>query len=71
MNYKDELELQFLDPAEKAARFIDDAELRRQWEMPERVWLVARRDDAALPTMSAIVAADGVRSIRSASNSPP
>ncbi len=47
VNYKDELELQFLDPAEKAARFIDDAELRRQWETPERVWLVARRDDAA------------------------
>jgi hypothetical protein len=41
----DELEVQFIDPAERAARFIDEAELRRQWSGPRRVWLVARRKD--------------------------
>lgn len=43
VSYTDELEVQFLDPAVKAARFIDDAELRRQWAGPARVWLVVRR----------------------------
>jgi 4-amino-4-deoxy-L-arabinose transferase-like glycosyltransferase len=46
VNYQDELELQFLTPAERTARFIDDAELRRQWAEPTRVWLVARKRDA-------------------------
>jgi 4-amino-4-deoxy-L-arabinose transferase-like glycosyltransferase len=46
VEYKDELELDFLDPQEKAERFIDDAELRRQWNENRRVWLVARRGDA-------------------------
>ncbi len=46
VSYTDELEVQFLDPAEKAARFIDDAELRRQWDGPKRLWLVARKRDA-------------------------
>ncbi len=31
VHYQDELELQFLSPAERALRFIDDAEFRRQW----------------------------------------
>ncbi len=45
VSYQDELELAFLPEAERAARFIDDAELRREWAGPLRVWLVARRDD--------------------------
>ncbi|MBI4624702.1 MAG: glycosyltransferase family 39 protein [Verrucomicrobia bacterium] len=45
VNYQDELELQFLDPTERAARFIDAAELRRQWSGPQRVWLVARKHE--------------------------
>jgi 4-amino-4-deoxy-L-arabinose transferase-like glycosyltransferase len=45
VSYLDELEVQFIDPAERAARFIDEAELRRQWSGPRRVWLVARRKD--------------------------
>jgi 4-amino-4-deoxy-L-arabinose transferase-like glycosyltransferase len=40
-----ELEVQFLDPAERAARFIDDLELQRQWLGSGRVWLVARKRD--------------------------
>ncbi len=47
VNYTDELELQFLDPSEKAARFIDDSEFRRQWAGPGRVFAVARIRDAA------------------------
>jgi hypothetical protein len=47
VNYTDELELQFLDPADKAARFIDDADFRRQWEGPRRVFAVAKIRDAA------------------------
>ena len=46
VSYEDELELQFLDPAERAARFIDGDELRRQWSGVQRVWLVARKRDA-------------------------
>jgi hypothetical protein len=45
VNYVDELEVQFLEPAERAARFIDDAELRRQWSGPEQLWLVVRKRD--------------------------
>jgi 4-amino-4-deoxy-L-arabinose transferase-like glycosyltransferase len=49
VQYQDELELQFLDPAERRSRFIDDAEFRREWEGPGRVLVVARiRDVAAL-----------------------
>jgi len=47
VHYTDELELQFLDPAERAARFIDDADFRKQWEGPGRVFAVARIRDAA------------------------
>jgi len=43
--YTDELELQFLDPAEKAARFIDDAEFRKEWAGAGRVFAVARTRD--------------------------
>lgn len=43
VNYRDELELQFLDPAAEKARFIDDAEFLREWAGPGRVFLVARR----------------------------
>jgi 4-amino-4-deoxy-L-arabinose transferase-like glycosyltransferase len=49
VSYIDELEVQFIDPAERAARFIDDAELRRQWAGPARVWLVVRKRDQAQP----------------------
>lgn len=45
VGYTDELEVQFLDPKERAERFIDDAELRRQWQGPARVWLVVRKRD--------------------------
>ncbi|MBL9189125.1 MAG: glycosyltransferase family 39 protein [Opitutaceae bacterium] len=45
VSYVDELEVQFLDPAERARRFIDDAELRRQWAGPGRVWLLVRQRD--------------------------
>ncbi|MBL9212220.1 MAG: glycosyltransferase family 39 protein [Opitutaceae bacterium] len=49
VSYTDELEVQFLDPAEKARRFIDDAELRRQWAGPGRIWLVVRKRAQAAP----------------------
>ncbi len=45
--YQDELELPFLDPAERARRFIDDAEFRREWAGPGRVFAVARIRDSA------------------------
>lgn len=45
----DELEVQFMDTKERAARFIDDAELKRQWAGPERVWLVVRERDQRSP----------------------
>ncbi len=49
VDYRDELELQFLDPAERARRFIDDAEFRREWAGTGRVFAVVRiRDSAAL-----------------------
>jgi 4-amino-4-deoxy-L-arabinose transferase-like glycosyltransferase len=46
VKYTDELELQFLDPAERAARFISDEEFRREWAGAGRVFAVARRRDA-------------------------
>ena len=46
--YTDELETQFIQPGERAARFIDDAELRRQWSGAARVWLVVRKRDQKL-----------------------
>ena len=46
VSYTDELELQFLEPGEKTARFIGDAEFRREWDGPGRVFAVARIRDA-------------------------
>ena len=43
--HQDELESQFLNPAERAARFIDEAEFRRQWAGPDRLFVVARKRD--------------------------
>jgi 4-amino-4-deoxy-L-arabinose transferase-like glycosyltransferase len=43
--YQDELELQFLDPAERATRFIDDAEFRGEWAGSGRIFAVARKQD--------------------------
>jgi len=45
VTYQDELELPFLDPAVRAACFIDDAGLRRQWTGPERIIILARKQD--------------------------
>lgn len=45
VHYTDELEVQFLSPAELNERFIDDAEFRREWEGPGRVFAVARVAD--------------------------
>jgi len=46
VKYQDELELQFLDPEERKARFIDDAEFQKEWAGAGRVFLVARIRDA-------------------------
>lgn len=59
VSYVDELEVQFLDPATRAARFIDDAELRRQWAGPGRVWLVVRKRD--MKASGAVFADPGFR----------
>jgi 4-amino-4-deoxy-L-arabinose transferase-like glycosyltransferase len=45
VSYIDELEVQFMPAAERAARFIDDAELQRQWAGATRVWVVLRKRD--------------------------
>jgi hypothetical protein len=49
VSYVDELQVQFLDPAERARRFIDEAELRRRWAGPGRVWVVIRRRELDHP----------------------
>jgi 4-amino-4-deoxy-L-arabinose transferase-like glycosyltransferase len=49
VSWVDELVLEFLPPAERAARFIDEAELLRQWSGPGRVWVVVRKRDQAQP----------------------
>jgi len=46
VDYRDELETQFLDPGGRGARFIDDAEFRREWAGPGRVFAVARTREA-------------------------
>ncbi|HUR57014.1 MAG TPA: glycosyltransferase family 39 protein [Opitutaceae bacterium] len=46
VSYIDELEVQFLPAAERAARFIDDAALKAQWAEAPRVWVVLRKRDA-------------------------
>ena len=45
VSYTDELELQFLDPAGRKERFIDDARFRAEWAGPGRVFAVARKRD--------------------------
>jgi hypothetical protein len=46
-----ELEI-WIDPAAQVSgRFIDEAEFRRQWEGPARLWIVARK--RAVPTLFA------------------
>jgi 4-amino-4-deoxy-L-arabinose transferase-like glycosyltransferase len=47
VSYRDELELQFLDPADREARFIDDAAFRCEWAGPVRIFAVARIREAA------------------------
>ena len=63
VSYRDELELQFLDAASLKDRFIDDAEFRREWAGPGRVFAVARTRDAgellADPTLHVHVVATG------------
>ena len=49
VSYVDELQVQFLDPAERARRFIDEAELQRRWAGPGRVWVVIRRRELDHP----------------------
>lgn len=46
VSYIDELEVQFISAEERAARFIDDGELRRRWTEPGRSWLVLRKRDS-------------------------
>ena len=43
--FKGELELEEDAAARASGRFIDDAEFRRQWNGPVRLWVVARRSD--------------------------
>ncbi|MEI6465517.1 MAG: hypothetical protein WCQ89_12400, partial [Verrucomicrobiota bacterium] len=49
VNHLDELEVQFLPPAELATRFIKEDELRRQWAGPGRVWVLVRKRDQQDP----------------------
>ncbi len=42
---KGELELEEDAAARASGRFYDDAEFRRRWEGPERLWVVARKRD--------------------------
>jgi hypothetical protein len=46
VDYRDELETQFLGAGELAARFIDDDQFRRVWAGPGRVFAVARIRDS-------------------------
>jgi len=65
VNYTDELgvEMQFLDPEARKAKFIDDAEFRSEWAGSGRVFAVARiRDTGELfadPTFHYYVVAKG------------
>lgn len=38
-----ELEVWIDEPAQRSGRFIDEAEFRRQWSGPQRLWVVARK----------------------------
>ena len=44
--HQDELELEIDAAARASGRFIDEAEFRRQWELPQRLWVVARHSEA-------------------------
>jgi len=46
VDYRDELETQFLGAEELRDRFIDDAQFRREWSGPGRVFAVARIRDS-------------------------
>jgi hypothetical protein len=46
VNYKDELEPQFLGADALKSAFIDDAQFRREWGGPGRVFAVARIRDS-------------------------
>lgn len=45
IDFKGELELEEDAAARASGRFIDDAEFRRAWEGPARLWVVARKKD--------------------------
>ncbi|MDD3180273.1 MAG: glycosyltransferase family 39 protein [Opitutaceae bacterium] len=47
VDYHDELEVQFLTPAERAARFIDEAEFRRRWAEPVPAYALGKKQDLA------------------------
>jgi hypothetical protein len=63
VKYQDELELQFLGPADLKARFIDDTAFRAAWDGPGRIFAVARVRDAvqlfADPTFKYYLVAQG------------
>lgn len=45
VDYKDELELEEDAAARASGRFINEAEFRRQWTLPTRFWVVAKKRD--------------------------
>jgi 4-amino-4-deoxy-L-arabinose transferase-like glycosyltransferase len=45
VGYKGELELEEDAAARASGRFLDDAEFRRLWDGPTRLWVVARKTD--------------------------
>ena len=47
VGYYGELEVPVDAAARASGRFIDDAEFRRQWGGPQRVWAVARKEETA------------------------
>ena len=47
VNYKGELELEEDAAARASGRFLEEAEFRRLWNGPTRLWVVARKSDVA------------------------
>ena len=47
VGYYGELEVPIDAGARASRRFVDDAEFRRQWTGPARIWAVARKEEAA------------------------
>ena len=45
MDFKGELELEEDAAARASGRFLTEAEFRRRWDGPVRLWVVARRRD--------------------------